>query len=222
MHRLAAVAVRAEFGPTLPALLRSRGVSTRAQLAALALLAALVAAAVAIARAGAAERQLVIDGPPRFNVVYRHDALRPVAARPGELLRLAGRRPGVAVTVTVRPVVLAPFAGDVVGAVLPVHAEARERDLAARYGPLQIFDEGKARTGGAPGYQIGFAASPGGRRLLARDVYALPDVPGARAGVLLSLRQWLPARLTAADKAFLDECRQAFRSFAFGSDRPAL
>jgi hypothetical protein len=211
------VAVRPEFGPTLPTLLRSRGLSSRAQSAALVALIAIVAGAVLYIRAHRGTEQATVHGPPVFNVVYKPSTLQRVAPHDGELLRLQGKRRDITVVVAVRAVHLPPYpGGDAVGGYLPILAEQRERQLAALYGPLQIYNEGKARTNKSPGYQIGFGAGRAGHVVYGRDVYVFPQETNVSEGALVSLRQFVSHRLTAADKAFLADARSAYFSFTFG------
>lgn len=215
------MAVRAELGPTLPALLAARGVSRRAMGLGATALVLLVVVAVIAARALSDQEKVVVDGPPQFNLVYPRDVLHRVAPRPGEVLRLAGGRRRVSVTIAARPVAFPPTPGtELVGGFLPILAERREAQLRRRYDGLAIADEGKANLNRNPGYQIGFTGRLGDVRVLGRDVYVVPDEPGARRGVLLSLRQRRTGRLRAADRDFLKTARQALSSLNFGSGRP--
>lgn len=210
------MAVRPEFGPTLPALLRARRPLRRAFAAGTVAVIALVVV-VLIVRAHRGIDQAVVHGTPTFNVVYDTSVLHRVAPHAGDLLRLEGAKGHVRVVVSVRAAHLPAYAGkDVVAGLLPALAEGRERQLRALYGPLQIFDEGRARTNGAPGYQIGFRAGTAGHLLFGRDVYAFPDEIAPRTGVLISLRQFERRKPTAAENAFLKTAKNAFHSFTFG------
>lgn len=215
------MSVRPEFGPTLPALLRERGVSRRAMALGAAVLVLLAIAAVVASRAAGDSEQLVAEGPPAFNLVYDASALSEREPRPGELARLAGGRRNVSITVAVRRVEVPPYdRGDVVGGFLPIFAEKRLAALEREYGEVEVFDEGKARTNGLPGYQIGFGARVGGDRLFGRDTYVFPDDPRATEGVLLSMRRVVRGRQRPADKELFGLAKEAFASFAFGDDRP--
>jgi hypothetical protein len=212
------VSVRPEFGPTLPALLQARGVSRRTMVLAAVVLAAVAAGVVLLARAASDTEHVVVAGPPEFNIVFTSSQLQRVAPHPGELLRLEGHRRHVSAAITVRAVHVTPPAGttDIVDAYLPIVAEQRQQELRARYGTIQIYDEGKARISDVPGYQIGFSA----HGVYGRDVYVLRPVAGARDGVLLSLRRFVRGPTTAADGDFFKAAKLALTSFAFGTDQP--
>jgi len=215
------VSVRPELGPTLPALLAARGVSRRTMIAgAIVLLVVVVAGWLAI-RSGRDRAQLQASGPPAFNLVYQPSVLHEAPRRPGELARLEGRRRDLSVEITVRPITVPRYArADVIGGYLPILAERRLHELAELYGPVEVYDEGKSRINHLPGYQIGFSARPAEGRLLGRDAYVFPDDDRATEGVLLSLRRVVRRRQTAADRDYFDLVKQAFTSFAFGSDQP--
>ena len=213
--------MRPEFGPTLPELLRSRGVSRRATAVAAAALAVLAVAVVLVARSARDTEQLVATGPPAFNLVYAPSAFSEREPRPGELARLAGRRRNVSITIAVRRVEVPPYdRGDVVGGFLPVFAEQRLAALEREYGEIEVFDEGKARINLLPGYQIGFGTRVAGERLFGRDAYVFPDDPRATEGVLLSMRRVVRGRQRPADEELFDLAKDAFASFAFGDEQP--
>ena len=216
-----AVSVRPEFGPSLPALLASRGVSRRAMaLGAVALVLAAVAAWLGIGALRDREH-LVVDGPPQFNLVYAPSVLTEQEPREDELVRLEGERPNLSVELTVRPVDVPAAEGEnVVGGYLPILAERRLADLADLYGPVGVIDEGKSRINGQPGYQIGFRTMRGDDRLFGRDAYVFPDEPGATEGLLLSLRRTIRRKQTPADEEFYDKVKEAFSSLALGSGQP--
>jgi hypothetical protein len=212
--------VRPEFGPTLPALLHRRfAIPVRVTLAALALVLVAAAAAVAL-RLGEDTVELVHRGEPAFTLLYSPELVRREAPRPGELVRLAARRRGVVVSVTVRPLRLPPYRGVAAG-VLPVYAEQHASRLRAR---LQRFDlriDGKARVNDVPAYQVGFRAGSAPRRSYGHDLLVVPDRPGARNGVVISmLQQNTGAPIDAGDLEAIAFAKKAFRSFRFGTSRP--
>jgi hypothetical protein len=215
------VSVRPEFGPTLPALLQARGVSRRAMGIGAVVLVALAVAAVLVVRASRDQAGLVVHGPPSFNLVYPPSIMHEAPLHDGELARLEGSRRNGTVAITARAVHLPPYPnGDVVGGYLPILAEQRIAELRARYGPVEIFDEGKARINLFPGYQIGFAARTGSTRVFGRDTYVFPKEGEVRDGVLLSLRRTVRRKPTAADNDFYKAAKAVFTSFAFGEGRP--
>ena len=82
--------LRPGFGPTLPALLRERlGVAPRTTLIVAVAVALVVAGGIFAATRLAAEKQLVHEGDPVFNLLYDDDVVREVDPRRGELVRLA-------------------------------------------------------------------------------------------------------------------------------------
>jgi hypothetical protein len=215
------VSVRPEFGPTLPSLLAARGVSRRAMAAGLLALVLVAAAVFFGARSLSDDEQLVVHGPPAFNLVYDSSVLHSVPPHAGELARIEGARRDVKVVITARAITVPSYGtGDVVGGYLPLLGEKREAALRAQYGPIDVYDEGKARINRNPGYQIGFSAKAPTGKLFGRDAFVFPDEDNARAGVLLSLRRTVLRRQTAADDDFFKTVKLAFSSFNFGEDQP--
>ena len=213
--------MRPEFGPTLPALLAARGVSRRAMAIGAVALVAFAVAAVLVIRAQRDQADLVVAGPPTFNLVYPPSILHEAQTRDGELARLEGSRRNGSVAITVRAIRVPPYPGaDVVGGYLPILAEQRLAELQAQYGSIEVFDEGKARINLFPGYQIGFGARVAGARLFGRDTYLFPQETGVQDGVLLSLRRTVRHKPTAADDDFYRAAKAVFTSFAFGEGRP--
>jgi len=164
---------------------------------------------------------LVVAGPPVFNLVYPPSEFHRAAARGGELMRLEGGGRHVSAAITARAVHLPAYpGGDIVGGYLPILAEGRIAELRNRYGPLQIFNEGKARINLFPGYQIGFGARRGALRIFGRDTYLFPSETDDRDGVLLSLRRFVRRKPTAQDDVFFQAAKDAFNTFAFGESQP--
>ena len=188
----------------------------------MAALAALAVALVLLVRATRDSEQLVADGPPAFNLVYAPSAFEEVQPQDGELARISGRRRSATVTIAVERVEVPPYGdGDVVGGHLPLLAEQRIAELDGQYRGIGVYDEGKARINELPGYQIGFDARDGDRRVYGRDAYAFPDDPSATEGVLITMRRVVTRRdSSAAAEEFADLAKEAFASFAFGDDRP--
>jgi hypothetical protein len=217
-------AVRREVGPTLPALLHRRlGVPPAVTLALAGLLVAcaVVAILLALTRPPSPGEQVVRERPPVFNLLYPPGAMREAEPRPGELLRLEGRRGRLSVEVVVRPLELPPYPGDITHGLLPVYAnrfvEAQRQLLPG----LVLEQEGRARVNNAVGYEVGFQAVSPDARTYGRDVLLVPDDPAEGRGfVTLSLRQHKPGgRFTAAEKGLAGASRKAYRSFRFGTER---
>jgi hypothetical protein len=208
-----------DYGPTLPALLRRRaGVPPRLTIAAVAAIVALVAAAMVAVRPGIEDaEQHVHEGDPVFNVLYPSGAFRVADPRPGELLRLEGERGRQSVAITVRPLRLPPYRGDISHGLLPVYASGHIDRLRAGFPGFALVEDGRARINDAPGYEVTFSAG----RMFGSDVLLVPGEDDARGAVILSLRREVAGDgpLDEADKAFSGLARKAFRSFRYGRDR---
>ncbi len=212
--------LRPGFGPSLPALLRDRaGIAPRTTLIAAAVAAALIAAGVIAAVVASREHQLVHEAEPVFNLLYDDGALREARARPGELVRLEGRRGRVSVAVTVRELRLPPYRGDVAKGLLPVHAELYMTRLRERDPTFVVRDEGRSTVNDSPGYQIAYRTGTPPAATYWREIFVVPDEEAPRAGVVLSFENRRPARLRAAGAELVDVAKSAFRSFRFGTDR---
>lgn len=213
--------LRPGFGPTLPALLRDRlGLSRRTVLLLAAAVAGLAVFAAAVALLTRSDEQLVHEGEPVFNLVYDGDALDERAPRTGELARLEGRRGRVAVDVTVRPLRLPAYRGDVAKGLLPTHAQLYMDRLRRRDATFALRDEGRSTVNGSPGYQIAYRTGAGRRLTFRREIFVVPDEEAPRRGVQLVFENRRPGRITPREFAFAEIGRSAFRSFNFGTGRP--
>jgi hypothetical protein len=215
--------LRPEFGPTLPALLRRRaGVPEPLTIAAVVAVAAVLGLVMALNQPGReVGEHLVHRGEPVYNLIYDGDALREVRPRAGELTRLEGRRGRVAIAITVRPLRLPPYRGDVAHGLLPVFASGHIERLRAAFDGFELREQLRARINGAPGFEVGFRFGPPDRRTNARDVMLLPSERDPRGAVLLSFRQTVAGTraLGAEDHRWSFLARRAFRSFTYGTGR---
>jgi hypothetical protein len=66
---------------------------------------------------------------------------------------------------------------------LPLYAASYIRTLSGRYAGFQLRGEGKTKVNNVPAYHVFYTALIEGRRLYGRDVFLLPEGPGAREGV---------------------------------------
>jgi hypothetical protein len=184
-----------------------------------AVVAVLVAAATYAVLRVTADPRLVHRSEPEFNLVYDDAALREARPRPGELARLQGRHDGLRVAITVLPLTLPAYRGDVARGLLPIVAERHVDALRRRLPGLRVRDEGRGNTNGSPGYQIGYAA----RSTTWRDTLVVPDEeidPSPRRGVIVRLEISPPhGRRRAADADVLTLVREAYQSFALGTAR---
>jgi len=211
--------VRPEYGPSLPALLEERrGVRRRTTAIVAIVVLVLVAAGIQIKRAGG-DTTYVHGSAPVFNLRWGSGALQRVTPPAGWLLLLESRRGGKFVqSVGVRSFTLPPHQG-IASGYLPVYADAYERALAREFGGFTRTDEGKARVGGSPGYQIGYSARLGRRALFGRDVIVIQnDTPGQRSALVLRVLQTHAAGANSGpDVGNVGAAKKPFRSFRFGT-----
>jgi hypothetical protein len=211
--------VRPEFEPTLPALLHRRfGLRERTTVALLALAVAAFAVAVVLVRPQVDRiAELAHDGDPAFTLEYRHDLFDSVDPRPGELARVEGRRGRQSVTITVTPLELPAYEGDVAHALLPIYASSHIRELAGRLDQFQLRAEHRARLHDAPGYEVRFRTGPRGRRTFGSDLMLIPDEQDTRGALLLSLRREISgrAKLSESEEEFADLATGAMRSVRY-------
>jgi len=210
--------VRPQFGPPLPELVEQRfGVRRRWLLVGILVL-ALVLLAVWLARRVDDDRSLFVHRTdPAFTVLYPPSVLHRATPRPGEIVRLEGRRPGIRAEVTVRPLRLPAYPGDVERGLLPVYGERYAQQLARTTPGLFVIDEGRARVNDATGYQLGLRHG----RTWGRDVLLLDPESRGRSGVVVTLRRtYLRRKLGASALALDEESKRAFRSFRWGTERP--
>ena len=214
--------VRPEFAPTLPALARRRlGIPERTTvIAALAVGFAAVAIMLIARWVETPDGEVVVHrGEPVFYVVYSPDVLSRVDPRPGELIRLQARRGALRMSVVARVLPLPAYRGDVSRGLLPLSAEAYADELRRSLPGFRLRGEGKARVNDFPGYQLGFRAGPPSRRIYGRDLLLVQREFGPRVAVAVSLRQTGARRRPGeAEQRVIDLTKDAFRSFAFGSD----
>ena len=217
-------AVRRAVGPTLPSHQRGRfGIPPAVTLAVAAVLVVVAVAAilVALTRPPSPGEQAVHPSPPVFNLLYPPGVLREAEPRPGELMRLEGRRGELSVEVVVRPLVLPSYGGDVTHGLLPAYANRFFEAQREQTPGLVLVQEGRARVNNGVGYEVDFQAVSPDARTYGRDVLLVPDDPREGRGfVTLSLRQAKPGGpFTAPERGLANAARKAYRSFRFGTER---
>jgi hypothetical protein len=215
--------VREEFGPTLPELVGERlHVPVRTVwrgLAAAGVVVALVLAWLLFVRDTPGQAGVVVREPVTFNLIYT-DAMRRVAPRAGETLRLQSRA-GAPQSFAVRPLRLAPYKGDV-SATLTLLSARLIREMSATYPGFLWRGDGRVNINKQPGYQIVFQARIGGHTTYGKRVLlvAAPDPP-PRAGLdITMLAQRSPAIPRADAVAANGSLKTPYRSLRFGTDRP--
>lgn len=213
--------VQPAYGPTLAGLLRERfGLSPRRSVAVVVGLLVLVALAGTVVAVRDRNTKLVHRGDPfTFNLVITPE-LRERAERGDELLRVAGRRGGVDMQVTVAPLRIPPYGPGTGSAYLPLFAEEYLAERRPGLDGYRLIEEGKQRRDTLPGYMVVYRSGPPGREIIWRDTMLIPDEPGTREGVVLRMRQERVGPVRPAGRKLIAAGRRAFRSFAPGEDRP--
>ncbi len=212
--------LRPGFGPSLPALVRERfGVAPRTTSVAVTALLLLMAGGALLAWWLSRDPQLVHRGDPVFNLVYDDDALRQADPRAGELVRLEGRRRRVFVAVTVRPLRVPPYRGDVAKGLLPTEAGRYMDGLRERDPTFVVREEGRSTVNESPGYQFAYRTGEPGAHTYWREIFVVPDVQAPRSGVIIRFENRRPRQIGPAGFALVDAAKSAYRSFNFGTER---
>jgi hypothetical protein len=215
--------VREEFGPTLPELVGERlHVPVRTVwrgLTAAGVVVALVLAWLLFVRDTPGQAGVVVREPVTFNLIYT-DAMRRVAPRAGETLRLQSRA-GAPQSFAVRPLRLAPYKGDV-SATLTLLSARLIREMSATYPGFLWRGDGRVNINKQPGYQIVFQARIGGHTTYGKRVLlvAAPDPPPREGLDITMLAQRSPATPRADAVAANGPLKTPYRSLRFGTDRP--
>jgi hypothetical protein len=214
--------VREEFGPTLPELLGRRlGMRQRTvwlSLAAIGAVAVVVVALLAL-RGDPSQHTIVVREPVTYNLI-RTDALRRVAPRPGETLRLQSRS-GPPQSFAVRPLRLAPYKGDVSAALTILSARLID-EMRAQYTGFVWRGDGRVNINKQPGYQIIFQARVGGRTTYGRRVLlvAEPDPPPREGIDVTILAARSPSVPNLDSVGATGALKTSYRSLRFGTERP--
>jgi hypothetical protein len=183
----ASVPIKPAYGPTLGRLLSPWWRSSSLLVRALTL--ALVAAVLALA-VGAfftlENAHYSHGGKVPFSFSYR--GLDRVAPQAGAFVTLerhdaAGRLED---SFAVGPLTLPPYSGALTGE-LPLYAAGYIGGLRSHYDEFVLRGEGKTRVNTVPAYQVIFTALVGGQTMWGRDVLLLPERPGAREGVSITM-----------------------------------
>jgi hypothetical protein len=215
--------VREEFGPTLPELVGARlHVPVRTvwrALAAAGVVVVLVLAWLLFVRDTPGQAAVVVREPVTYNLIFT-DALRRVAPRAGETLRLQSRA-GAPHSLAVRPLRLAPYRGDV-SAALTLLSARLIREMSATYPGFLWRGDGRVNINKQPGYQIVFQARIDGRTTYGKRVLlvAAPDPPPREGLDITLLAARSPAIPRADAVAANGALKTPYRSLRFGTDRP--
>ncbi len=217
---MAAVPMKAEYGPTLGRLLAprwhaARG-ATRAVVVAggVGLLAAVVALALTLENAHYSH-----GGPVPFGFSYR--GLYRVTPDPGGFVKVQSHDSDGAVkySFAVDPLRLPRYSGELLGE-LPVFASSYIATLARRDRDFVLRGEGKARVNvNLTGYQVLYTATVDGREVYGRDVLLVPPRGGAREGVAVVMLTSTTATKQIAspqEVATTGVLLRPLKTFAFG------
>jgi hypothetical protein len=184
-----AIPLQSQYGPTLGELLAPRWRrASRARRA----LAALAGAAIVVAIVGAVatlERpHFSHGGAMSFDFVYPGlYRARPPAGSYALVRRTKGGR--LEDSFAVAPLTLPPYRGEPSGA-LALYAAGRIHRLAATYPGFELRGEGWTQLNSISVYavyNVFYRAHVGEREMYGRDVLLLPEQPGARTGVDISM-----------------------------------
>jgi hypothetical protein len=184
---MAAVPIKAEYGPTLGRLLsprwRAASSLTRAfvRVLVLGVIALAIGAFLTLENAHYSH-----GGKVPFSFSYR--GLYRVAPAPGEFVKLErhasdGRLDD---SYAVKPLMLPPYSGALTGE-LPLYAEGYIGALRSHDEDFVLRGEGKTRVNAVPAYQVLYTTVVAGRVMYGRDILLVPQRPGARAGVNIVL-----------------------------------
>jgi hypothetical protein len=179
--------MKPEYGPTLGRLLspRWRAASPLARggviASGIALLAVILAVALTLENSTFSH-----EGKVPFSFSYR--GLYKVAPDAGGYVKLQRRRPDGRLqdSLAVEPLLLPPYSGEL-SSELPLYADGYVRGLAQRYRHFALRGEGKTKINTVPGYNVFYSAVVLGRRMYGRDVFLLPERPGAREGIVIAM-----------------------------------
>lgn len=218
--------LRPEFGPGLPELLAPRtGWPVRrlrvVLIAVAVLLVALQALRVLTSDSSGLVNDVLVREPIAFTLGYR-DQLERVEPQGEELLRLQSRPGGkTEERFTVAPLALPAYRGQQ-GGTLPV-AAAREVAALRRTFPdgFRFRGDGRARINLIPGHQVLFQTRIGDRLWYGKRYLLLPDEPGAREGVRITvLSRYSKATPSVDAVGVFGLTKGPLRSFRFGTERP--
>jgi hypothetical protein len=188
---MAAVPIKAEYGPTLGRLLSPRWRSAppwaraAAIVSAVGLLALVLAATLALLNGTVSH-----SGRVPFSFQYRD--LHRVVPDPGGYVKLERRSPSGRLedSFAVQPLRLPSYSGDP-AAELALYATSYLHGLSRRYAHFALRGEGTPQgegttaVSGVPTYDLFYTAVVAGRRMYGRDVLLVPERSGARDGVVI-------------------------------------
>jgi hypothetical protein len=179
--------VEPEYGPTLPDLLESRlgGVRRRLRVTAVAVVALVVLIVALVALRGGSSVVSGGGGGVSFSFDYAGLQREP-APRDSYVLLEARHGRQLAARIAVSPLVLPPYAGNVIG-IEPLVSANYMRAFAAHTPGVVIDGAGPTVVNGAGGYDFTYTERLDGDTYYGRVIFLTPAVPHARDGVTVSL-----------------------------------
>jgi hypothetical protein len=183
---MAAIPIKPEHGPTLGRLLQPRWRAASRLARAVVIAAGIGLLALAIGVALTLENaHIAYGGPTPFHFSYR--GLARTAPGTGEYVRVQRHSGGLLQdSFAVGPLRLPPYAGALSGE-LPVYAASYIAGLRARDSGFVLRGEGKTRVNTVPAYAVMYTVQIAGRTMYGRDILLLPERPGARVGVHITM-----------------------------------
>jgi hypothetical protein len=216
-------AVRPEFGPTLPELLRPRLQAwPRPARIALAVVGAVLALGLLWllvlrpAPPAQVKRSVIVRRPIAFNFVYRSPFRKraPVAPDLAKIASASGQ------SFAVRELRLPAYRGDAAG-FLPLYASQQQAAMTRALPGFRWRTDGRANINKQQGYEIVFQyRGPDGRLVYGRRVLLLPTVTARQGADLWLLSPRSPSVVRADDVGKNGGLKTALRSFRFGTQRP--
>lgn len=183
---MTSIPLKPEYGPTLGELLAPRWHGASRLVRALVVAAGVGLSALAVGGALTLENaHYSHGGAAPFSFSYR--GLYRAAPAPGEYVLVRSPARGrLRDSFAVGPLRLPPYTTSL-SAELALYAASYIAALHRRYAAFVLRDEGKTRVNTVPAYTVAYTAQIAGRTVYGRDVLLLPERPGARVGVAISM-----------------------------------
>jgi hypothetical protein len=129
--------------------------------------------------------RIAYGGPAPFEFTYK--GLYRTTPEPGGDVKVQRSRDGLLqYSFAVQPLLLPEYRGNLSGE-LPLYAAGYIKALAARSRGFQLLGEGKTRVNVVASYSIYYTAKVRGRTMYGRDALLVPERPGARDGVAVTM-----------------------------------
>lgn len=212
---MASIPLKAQYGPTLGALVAPRWHTARPAWRALAVATGMaVLALVGYVALNLLDASYSHGAPVPFSFKYK--GLYRTTPDPGGYVKVTRESDGhLEDSYAVAPFRVGPYTGNVSGA-LPVAAATYAQTLAHRFAGFRFEGEGKTRISSTlGGYELLYSASIDGRPIHGRDVMLLPARSGEHEGVVVEMLSGEPVTVSepVASSGVLEV---PLKSFSFG------